>query len=140
MKDQKKDQVIELDIKKGIFKENINELFFLIVHTPPDKSPNLLGDIKTKSVMVWDSFEMMKQSVIRTAGMLGMFYPWPVRVTSERFKGINDYYIDDFIVYVQDLENKSSLKYKVINDSTLIFPVTERIREFKMVNINGEIE
>jgi len=131
---------VNIDFEKGVFKNNITELYLLILHTPPGKTPNLLGDLKTKSVMVWDSFEMMKQSIIRTAGMLGIFQPWPVRVTSERFKGISDYYIDDFMMYVQELETKSSLKYKVINDQLLIFPVTDKIREFKMVNINDRID
>jgi len=92
----------------------------------------LLG--KGVSIMVWDSFEGLSQSLIRTGGVFKELKPFPVLITDGIFPSIKEQNFNPVLLHLCNKEAISEIGFKKFSDElTLIKVDADILQDYKMV-------
>jgi hypothetical protein len=88
-------------------------------------------------IQIWESFNSLQDSIVRTGGMLKPLNPWPIRVSSTQYKGIEDYYLNNFILDITDSERLEDLNFLEIASLILMECNKDKLKPYMMTPITN---
>lgn len=88
-------------------------------------------------IQLWESFNSLQESIINTGGLLKPLNPWPIRISSSQYKGIKDYYLNNFVMDITEVERLEDINFMEINSLVLMECNKSKLKPFMMVPLTN---